>query len=214
MNKEKLAPLGWVVAALMAGFVFAGGFQGAQDKIGVVDLNKAVQNSEMGKKNHEELDAMVTARKGVIEFMQQHRVLTREQANKLKTLSLKTSLSDAESKDLNKVKEDVKASHTNFDVLNQKSNPTEDERNLLQQYNAFIQATNELVQDWGGQFSNELEQRQNQMIQDSVQKADNAIKEVSKKEGYTVVFSEPAAAVYGANDLTDAVTKALNAQKS
>lgn len=213
MKKEKLALSGWVVAALLAGIVFGGGFQGAQDKLGVVDLNKAVQESEMGKKNREELDSMVTARKNIIEFMQLHRVLTREQANKLKTLSLKATLTDAEKKDLTKVQEDVKAAHTNFDAMNQKPSPTEDERNLLQQYNGFIQDTNALVQDWGGQFSAELEQKQSQMIQDSVKKADQAIKDVSKKEGYTIVFSQPAAAVYGANDLTEAVTKALNAQK-
>lgn len=213
MKNEKLALSGWVVAALLAGFTFAGGFQGAQEKTGVVDLNKAVQDSDMGKKNREELDGMVNSRKAVIEFMQTHRVLTREQANKLKTLSLKPTLTDAEKKDLQKVQDDVKTAHTNFDALNQKQSPTEDERNLLQQYNGFIQDTQGLIQDWGAQFSNELEQKQGQLINDSVKKADQAIRDVAKRDGYSVVFSQPAAAVYGANDLTEAVTKALNAQK-
>ncbi len=213
MNSKKLSYAGWIVAACLVGVMFGSGFQGAADKTGTVDLNKAVQDSELGKKNREALDAAVNSRKAIIEFMQTRRVLTLEQAQKLKTLSIKSPLTDAEKKDLDKVKDDVISASKNFDALNQKPNPTEEDRNLLQEYNSRIQNTGGLIQDWGNQFSQELEQLQNQMISDSVKKADVAIKEVAKRDGYTVVFSSPGAAVYGANDLTEAVTKALNAQK-
>lgn len=213
MNNKNFSIAGWIVAAGLAGMMFASGFQGGADKVGVVDLNKAVQDSEMGKKNKEMLDGMVQGRRSVIDFMQTHEVLTVEQAQKLKTLSLKTPLTDAEKKDLDKVKEDVIAAAKNFQVLNQKSNPTEDDRKLLQDYNQRIQGTRQLVQEWGPVFQEELQNKQADLINDSVKRADAAIKDISKKDGYTTVFSAPAAAVYGANDLTEAVTKALNATK-
>jgi len=213
MNKGKFAIAGWIVAAGLASVILASGFQGGVDKSGVVDLNRAVQESEMGKKNKESLDAMVNARKGVIEFMDQQQVLTEEQAQKLRTLNLKSPITETEKKELDKVKEDVIAARKNFEALNQKQNPTEEDRRLLGEYNRRIESTRALVQTWGGQFQEELSLKQSDLISDSVKRADAAIREVSKKDGYTVVFSMPGAAVYGANDLTEAVTKALNAAK-
>lgn len=205
--------MGWVVAAGLGVTILASGFLSGADKFGVVDLNKAVQDSEMGKKNKEALDAMVTARKGVIEFLDTQQVATEEQAQKIKNLSLKATLSESEKKDLEKAKEDVINANKNFTVLNQKQSPTEEDRRLLGEYNRSIERTRNLVQTWGGQFQEELQLKQADLINDSVRRADAAIRDVSKKDGYTVVFSSPGAAVYGANDLTEAVTKALNAAK-
>jgi len=209
----KFAVTGWVVAAGLASVMLVSGFQGAQDKFGVVDLNKAVQDSDVGKKNKEQLETAVNARRGIIDFMQQNRVLTLEQAQKLKNLSLKSPPTDAEKKDLDKVKADVVIAKQNFEALNQKPNPTEDDRNLLKEYNNRIQSTNNLIQDWGGEFQGFLENLQQTLISNSVKRADTAIHEISKKDGYTVVYAMPASAVYGANDLTGALTKAIDAQK-
>lgn len=213
MKSSKFQMAGWLVAAGLAGVVFAGGFQSGADKFGVVDLNKAVQDSEMGKKNKETLESMVTARKNVVEFMETQRVLTVEQATKLKNLSLKTPLTETEKKDLDKVKEDVISAAKNFDTLNQKQNPTEEDRKLLQDYQTRINSTRGLLNEWGQTFQDDLSLKQQELINDSIRRADAAIKDVCKKDGYTVVFSSPAAAVYGANDLTEAITKALNASK-
>lgn len=209
----KFAVTGWVVAAVLAGVMFAGGFQGAQDKFGVVDLNKAVQDSDVGKKNKEQLESAVNARRGIIDFMNLNRVLTVEQAQKLKNLSLKSPPTDAEKKDLDKVKADVVQAKNNFEALNQKASPTEDDRNLLKEYNNRIQSTDGLIQNWGGEFQGYLENLQQTLISDSVKRADTAIREIAKKDGYTVVYAMPASAVYGANDLTGALTKAIDAQK-
>ena len=213
MKNGRFAIAGWIIAAGLAGVMFASGFNGAADKFGIVDLNKAVQDSEMGKKNKEALDAMVNARKGVIEFMELQQVLTEEQAQKLRNLSLKTPLTETEKKDLEKVKEDVINAAKNFTALNQKQNPTEEDRRLLGEYNRSIERTQALMRAWGNQFQEELSIKQTDLINESVRRADTAIRDVSKKDGYTVVFSAPASAVYGANDLTEAVTKALNAGK-
>ena len=213
MNQNKVSMAGWLVAAVLGGVVLTGGFQGAQDKFGVVDVNKAVVDSEMGKKNREKMDAESVARQGIIDFMQTHRVLTVEQAQKIKTLSLKTPLSATEKAELDKVKEEVVKAAKSFDTLNQKPSPTDDDRNLLQEYNNRVQNTGALVQEWGQTFYNDLANLKETLIQDAVKKADTSIKELSKKDGYTLVFSSPGACVYGANDLTDAVTKSLNASK-
>lgn len=209
----KFQSAGWFVAVGLAGVLLGGGFQGSADKFGVVDLNKAVQDSEMGKKNKDTLDNMVAARKGIIEFMSTNEVMTVEQATKLKNLSLKMPPTDAEKKDLDKVKEDVIAASKNFDVLNQKANPTEDDRKLLQEYNNRVQNTRSLRSEWGGDFQSELNDKQTDMINEAIRRADVAVKEVSKRDGYTVVFTVPGASAYGANDVTEAVTKSLNSAK-
>ena len=60
-------------------------------------------------------------------------------------------------------------------------------------------------------FYNELATLKENLIQDAVKRADQAIKDIAKRDGYTIVYSMPGSAVYGANDLTAAVTKALDA---
>ncbi len=213
MTRNKFATAGWLVAAGLAGVFLAGGFQGPADKFGMVDVNKAVSNSDLGKKNKETLDTAVKARQGVIEFMRQQRVLTREQATKIRDLSLKAAPTDQDKKDLQKIQNDVIASAKNFDGLNQKTNLTDDDRKQLQEYHQSIDNTSSLVEEWSQSFGQELDALQTQLIQDSIAKADAAIKDIGKKEGYSIVYSAPGATVYAANDITDAVTKALNAQK-
>lgn len=210
MNDKKIAYAGWLVAAVMGGVMMGSGFQSGADKFGVVDMNKAVQDSELGKKNREALDAAVNAREGIMSFFQSHSVPTVEQATKIKNLSLKTPLSDSEKTELEKLKQDVITAQKNFDALNQKANPTDDDRRLLQDYNSRKQYTAGLLDDWRQTFGSELQTLQGQLISDAVKKADQSIRDIAKKDGYTVVFTVPGATAYGSNDLTDSLTKSLN----
>ena len=91
--------------------VLAGtGFQDAQTKMGVVDISDVVEQSDFGKKNQEDFNTMKSAREGILEFIDTYRVLTNEQALKLRELSLKANASAAEKAELETLKATISAS--------------------------------------------------------------------------------------------------------
>lgn len=199
-----------VVAAALGSWA-ALGFQSSQPKFGIVDIDKVVFDSEMGKKNAGKLDNAVKARQAVLDFLDTNRVATVEQVQKLRTLALKADATPAEKAELEKVKADIVASSKSFDQLNQKPSPTDEERQLLTEYNSRRQNTTAALQEWGPMFQQDLLNLREQMVSDSIKAAESVIKEVAKQQGYDVVFSSKSA-LYAANDVTDAVIKSLNAK--
>lgn len=196
---------------LAAGAWAALGLQNSAPKFGIVDIDRVVFDSEMGKRNAGKLDNAVKARQGVLDFLDTNRVATVEQVQKLRTLALKTDVTPAEKTDLEKVKADIVASSKSFDQLNQKASPTDEERQLLTEYNTRRQNTTAALQEWGPMFQQDLVNLREQMVSDSIRAAETVIREVAQKQGYDVVFSSKSA-LYAANDVTDAVIKALNAK--
>ncbi len=213
MSTKATAMAGWIVAAGLAGTMLAGGFKSPQDKVGVVDMEKVVFESDLGKKNADSLDEAVKARQGVLDFVRTHRVVTAEQAQRLRQLSVKADVTAAEKQELEKVKSDVVAAARDFDALNQKPSPTEADRAKLTDYNTRAQNAQVLLEDWSQQFQQELQALKDQMIADSAKRANDLLKDIAAKEGYTVIFAAPRTALYGTNDLTDRVAKALDGKR-
>lgn len=199
------------LAIVTAGFVVSG-FQPSADKFGVVDLNKVIQQSDLGKANTQALNASLSARRGLMEFVNTYQVLTTEQAQRLRELTVKANITDAEKAEMEKIKNDVKASDAKFKELNQKAQLTDADRQLLQDFNGRAQTMSKVLERWNQEFTDEVSQLQQQLQTATVDKARAAVGQVAKAQGFTVVF-ESAMAIYGANDLTDASVKAMNANK-
>jgi Skp family chaperone for outer membrane proteins len=202
---------GWAVALACIGLL-ALGFQNSADKTGVVDMQKVIDQSDQGKSVSARLNAMNAARKGLLEFIMTQRVLTAEQSTRLRELWLKESPSDAEKAEMERIKKDVTTSAERYQALQQKPNPTQDDRNLLSEYTLRAQTMMQTVDRWANDFEQEMGkiyQEQNSAITD---KAQAAVREAAKAQGFTVVF-EARVAPYGANDLTEAAIKAMNAKK-
>lgn len=206
-SRTSLAVFAVVVLALVAAL----GFQSSQSKFGVINIDKVVFESQLGKRNAGKLDNAVKARQALLDFVETNRVATVEQLQKLRTLALKESPTPAEKTELENVKNEVAKSTREFDLLNQKASPSETERMSLQEYNTRRQNTTAMMQEWSGGFQEELYTLREKMVDDSIKAAEVVIKEVAKKEGYDVVFSSKSA-LYAANDLTEAVIKALDAK--
>jgi Skp family chaperone for outer membrane proteins len=204
--------LGYWIAALLLGVLLGAGFQDASSKIGVVDISDVVEKSEFGKKNQLDFDAMKTAREGVLEFIDSYRVLTNEQALRLRELSLKANVSAAEKAELETLKATVIASDKKSKELSTKPNLTPEERTLMQDYAQRSQTMEQVAQRWFREFTNEMQQWADRQKANSLDRARAAINEVAKAGGYTVVL-ESGVAPYGANDLTEAALKAMNAKK-
>lgn len=202
---------GWVIALACIGLLVLG-FQNSADKTGVVDMQKVIDQSDQGKSVSARLNAMNAARKGLLEFIMTHRVLTAEQSTRLRELWLKESPTDAEKAEMERIKKDVTTSAERYQALQQKPNPTQDDRNLLSEYTLRAQTMMQTVDRWANDFEQEMGkiyQEQNSAITD---KAQAAVREAAKAQGFTVVF-EARVAPYGANDLTEAAIKAMNAKK-
>jgi len=202
---------GWVLSLACIGLLVLG-FQNTADKTGVVDMQKVIDQSDQGKSVSARLNAMNTARKGLLEFIMTQRVLTAEQSTRLRELWLKESPTDAEKAEMERIKKDVTTSAERYQALQQKQNPTQDDRNLLSEYTLRAQTMMQTVDRWANDFEQEMGriyQEQNSAI---TEKAQAAVREAAKAQGFTVVF-EARVAPYGVNDLTEAAIKAMNAKK-
>lgn len=213
MNKEKLSSrIAWSACAAMACFVVFSGFQGGTEKTAVVDMNRAISESKMGKKNVEDLQNLVTSRQALLTFLDNNRIATQEQATKLKTYALKGApLTPAEQTDNEKIKGEVTAASKTFNDLNQKPTPTDQDRIQLQDFNQRMRTLVQLLQAWQEEFTSDLNQKQVEMRKNETSKASDSLSAVAKKGAFTVVL-ERQFAPYGANDLTADVIKDLDSK--
>jgi Skp family chaperone for outer membrane proteins len=212
MNLNLKQNLGWAAFAALLGFTVFSGFQPAQEKTGVVDMNKVISESKLGKKNVDDLQAMVASRQNLLTFLDTNRVATQEQATKLRGYALKGApLTEAERQDDERIKNEIAASNKTLGDLNQKPNPTDQDRLQLQEFNQRVRTMVQLLQAWNSEFSEDLSRRQGEMRRTEIDRAREALNTVSKKAAYSVVF-EMQVAPYGANDLTAEVTKELDSK--
>ena len=212
MNQVRFLQFGWVMFAALLAVMIAGGFQEPAQKSGVVDIAKIVENSEFGKQNQVVFAQMKKSREEVLEFLDTYRILTAEQAQRIRDLSLKTNPTPEEKAELDRLKADVIASSKKSTELSTKPNLTAEERTLMEEYARRSQTMTEVTQRWLREFTNEMQTWADAQKVQSVSKARKAIQDVAKTGGYTLVF-EVGVAPYGANDLSDDALKAMNEQK-
>jgi len=209
---SKSGIMGWVVAAVLGGVMLGTGFQAADVKMGVVDIASVVERSKLGQKNQSDFKAMKAAREGVLEFIDDHRVLTNEQAIKFRDLSIKMNRTPAETAELEKLKADIIASDKNAKAISVKTNLTAEERTLMQEYSQRAQNMEQQAQRWYREFTQDMQSWADTQKADSLDKARKAIQSVGKQQGYTIVY-EAGVAPYGANDISDLALKALDEAK-
>lgn len=203
---------GWAIAALLLGVFAAVGFQDASNKIGIVDISKVVEMSDFGKANQASFNQMKTAREGVLEFIDTYRVLTVEQATRFRDLSIKPTPTAEEKAELDRIKADVMAADKKNKELSVKANLTPEDRALIEEYSKRANNMEMTAGRWLREFTNELQGWADKQKLTSLDRARAAVQEVAKAQGFTVVF-EVGVAPYGANDITDAALKAMNAKK-
>jgi len=211
MNK-RISVLGWVVAGALGITMLASGFQAGATKIGVVDMQRILADSAAGKKMRDDMSTQVNLRQGLLEFVNTNKVLTNDQAARLKDLTLKAGATQADKDALEKLKSDIRAEAKKFNDLMVKPTLTDTERTSFNELNSRRQASDGLLTQWNQEFSNDLTNLQDEMIGNVLKKARDTIQAMGKKDGYSVVFPTTVA-IYGANDLTDAAIKAVDEAK-
>lgn len=201
---------GWIVAGFLAIGMGLTGFQAGNEKTGVVDLNSVIQKCTFGIKSTEQLNNQLKIRRGLIDFVMTYKVLTREQAERLRELTLKSGATEEDKKQIEKIKADVIESDRRRNELSQKPNLTEADSAMLRDYSQRALAMEELVNRWSQTFQDDLEELQSKAREDSVAKAKESLDIVAKAGGFTIVM-ESTVAPFGVNDLTTAVINKMNA---
>ncbi len=213
MNSTRFLQLGWVLVAAILGVIVAGDFQAPpQIKIGTVDIVRIMNDSDYGKEGQAIFKKMKDARQGVLEFIETYRVLTTDQAQRIRDLSLKDNATKEESAELDRTKADVIAASKRSIELATKPNMTPDERTIVEEYARRSQNMNDVAKRWLSEFSDQMNRFADDRRLTGLQKAKAAINQVSKSQGFTVVF-DTSTAPYGASDITDASLAAMNATK-
>lgn len=211
MKIEKLSKLGWVAAAALIGIVVASGFQDTSLKIAVVDIAQVVEKSNLGKSNQAIFANMKKNREDFLQFIDDNRVLTSEQAQELRALWLKDAPTAEEKTRMERIKADVVASYKKWNEIGSQTKAlTAEDRTLLDEYAKRGQAMELLARRLFNDFTNEMQAWADKQKVASIEKARTAIQGIAKTQGYTIVF-EVGVAPYGANDLTQPALAAMNA---
>jgi Skp family chaperone for outer membrane proteins len=212
MNSNSLiSRLGWVVAALCAAIMIGSGFQENSNKIGVVDITSVIERSKYGQTGQALFAEMKSVREGLLTFVQDHRIITSEQAVRLKELTLKTVKTNEEKAELERIKADILATEKKSKELELKATITPEERTLTAEFANRAQIMDQTANRWFNEFSTELQMWADNRKMESLKKAREVIQEVGKAQGYTLVL-EVGIAPYGANDLTEAALKQMDAR--
>ena len=209
--KNKFTYAGWGVAIALAGVLIGGGFQAPTPKFGIADLGKVAEGSDYYKQSQTTFDDFVNRRKGVLEFFNTYGVVTSDEAKRINELSLKTDISTQEKAELDRIKQQVIADDSRKKELATKSPSqlTPEERTLMAEFARREDTTKGLVAQLSNDFTNDVNTQKDQIQQSAFEKARDAVRQVGKDGGYTVIFSS-AAAPFGANDITDDAIKQIN----
>jgi Skp family chaperone for outer membrane proteins len=209
MADSRFSQFGWVLAAALIAVLAASGFQTPAMKVGVVDISSVVEQSEFGKANTATFEKMKVARESLLEFVDNNRVLTLEQADRVKTLWLKPNPTKEESAELDTKKAEIVLAAKKSQELATKPNMSPEERTLVEDYARRSQNMEATAQRWYREFTSDMQKWADDQKLQSLAKVRAAIQEVAKAEAYTVIL-EVGIAPYGANDISTAVLAKMN----
>lgn len=208
----KFERLGWVVAAALAGAMFGMGFQGGAQKTGTVDLEKVFNESAYAKKQTEGLRNIAQARVGVVDFLRTYRTVKEADATKFRDLTLKENATATDKAELERIKTAAQMDEQKYRELSTKDKPTQAEVSQIEDYNRRKEASAALLEKWNNDFTTELQTRQENLRGETLQRVKDAVAQVAKDQGYSMVFVQNIAP-YSANDLTGEALKSMNNKK-
>jgi Skp family chaperone for outer membrane proteins len=209
MNKRYM---GWIVAAAILGSLAGSGFQAKGEKYGVVDLSEVFSSSEFAKNQTDNLRTLSAQRQDILQFANTYPVFSTEQAQRFRELSIKAQPTGAEKAELEKLKGAIIAQDKKFKDLQTKAKPTPDEVAQLKEYNDRSQNMVKTIDRWAREFSDELQDMQDKLRGDTLDRVKQAVQDVGVKQGYSVVYVQDIVP-YAANNITADSLKAMNAKR-
>ena len=210
-RESKFSMMGWFVAIGLLGVMVGSGFQTPNLKLGVVDITKIISDSEYGKESQRILTEMKKSRMALFSFIDDYRVLTLEQSNRLRELMLKPTRTKEEDAEMERIKAEVIVTSKKSQEISTKANLNAEDRAVLEEYARRSQAMNQTLQRWYKEAENEISEFYDARKVEGFKRARAAVTEVAGKESYTLIF-ETSVVPFGTNDLTDPSLVAMNAK--
>lgn len=209
MKNNRMLPVFGIAIAFMAFFALSA-FQQPQLKLGVVDVSKVAEDSKLGKRKKDEFEKMRTKMTAVLQFMNQNRLISKDQATKFRELSLIEKPTADQTQQLEGLKTLIQRAKQEFDDLLKVSNPTETQLKRIQELSGYGNDTLDRLREWDREFGQQMSDLANSAQSEVLNKAREAVKKLGKRDGYTVIL-ESNSAPYGANDVTADVLKVFDA---
>lgn len=205
----KLSNLGWILSAAMIGAILTSAFNQKADKIGFVDFGAAFSGSPLKQQEQAQFEARAQQLRQALNFASLNDAFTSDQLSQFQDLVLTDPSTPADTAGLQKLEADVTAAAKLFDQLRQKPAPTPDDTTQLNDLANRHNLTDQTIPNLQNSFSNYMATYKQKQAQDASEKIQLAAEKVAKAQGFTLVFSDNCA-VYGGQDITDAVSKALS----
>lgn len=212
MNSPRVYQLLSIVLALLLGATLLLGFQAPAEKSGVVDLKRLIETSDLGKEAKVRVDKMRESRQELLDFIENNRVMTLEQATRIRDLAVKETRTKEEQAELDSLRATVTASTKRWNELATKANMTAEERTLVQEYSDRAQRAVDLGGRWVNQFTTDVNVEASRQQSLLTIRAKSAIQEVARTQGFTLIYDSDIVP-YGANDITDAALVSMNAKR-
>lgn len=195
-----------ILAIGMVAVLAGSGFQGTNQKIGVIDSNTVMQEIALAKSMVEDEKNLKNDRETVMQFLQRYPIIKKEDAEKFKNLSVKLNKTDADKSELEKLKTMATDTVKKFKDLELKSSPSQDELKQLDEYRNRKNEMDDYLQGLFKDFQSELagiHDKNQGIVYEAFR---SGVNEVGKKQAFTIVLDKNIAP-YGANDVTDDVKK-------
>lgn len=211
MMNPNFKRFGWVLSAALGAVLLVSGFQAQTEKTGVVNIQKLVTGSNFGKASQVSIDAMSQSRKDLLAFANENPVMTTEQAQLLRELTLKAKRTSDEDLKLAQIRADLTANTKKLTDLANKPNPTPAEKDLINDFGGRLQNARVMLQNWAAEFQQEIQGFGESQYGPTMERVNAAVQEVAKAQGFTMIF-DSRYATYGASEITDAALTAMNAK--
>lgn len=214
MDTQQRHPLkspwaGWLAAGLLLITLMASGFQSAQEKVASVDITEVLQKSKLGRESNEKLRSAYQQRSDVITFIMDNPVLTAEQAQTLRNLSLKENVTAQEKQQLEAVKVEIRTAANQRASLASKAGRTAEEDALLNSLNQRVQTAGVVMEQFQQQFSEDMDRIESDLRNEAIGRVKTTTRDIARRNGFTQVF-EAQVMIFAANDLTEQVIRAVD----
>jgi Skp family chaperone for outer membrane proteins len=214
MDTQQRHPLkspwaGWMAAGLLLVTLMASGFQSAQEKVASVDITEVLQKSKLGRESNEKLRSAYQQRSDVITFIMDNPVLTAEQAQTLRNLSLKENVTAQEKQQLEAVKVEIRTAANQRASLASKAGRTAEEDALLNSLNQRVQTAGVVMEQFQQQFSEDMDRIESDLRNEAIGRVKTTTRDIARRNGFTQVF-EAQVMIFAANDLTEQVIRAVD----
>jgi Skp family chaperone for outer membrane proteins len=209
VKSQKFHLSGWVVSAVLLGALLTTGANDPKGKTGKVDFDRILQESKLGKQKAQALQDASKSREDLLKFLDNYRVASKTQAEKIKHLFLIEKPADNDKKELESLKQQIINEDAKRIQLSQKKDLSEGEKKILSAYSENAMAVGELLQQWSTDFNEDLYSLRQKASQETYEKAKSSLSKTAKTQGYSKIFNHTTLP-YCANDVTEATIKEMD----